>query len=270
MNNIFKYCGECSCCINLYNDKPTTDVNHTKKTKLDRYVLQVIGMIESKSISIELYDDEFAFTCTGTIVWGQFGSTSSWNGCGNKSINSYFITNYGRLLNIHGPYGFNETNFKIIILNNPDISNPIKLNQEQVNILNNLLETNNILLQYKNTNITYNEILVHKLIKDYNQKSIKPTPEFQSHIYTEPVTIIAPTLDLNVYSDTPGIQPLNNIIETATSAQKAVAKKNIKTTTNSEDAVHKHLHRAKQEPGPNDTASHHTQQIKIICNTIIL
>ena len=122
MNNIFKYCGKCSCCINLYNDGTNAAVN-LKKLALNNYILQVNKMIKSKSISIELYDDEFAFTCTGSIVWGQLGSTSSWNGSGNESINSYFITNYGRLLNIHGPYGF-EPDFKIIILNNPDISNP--------------------------------------------------------------------------------------------------------------------------------------------------
>jgi hypothetical protein len=168
---IFKYCGECCCCINYYN----LEKNFEKKNKIE-YCISILNNFEKENNNV--YDDEFFYSCTGTIGWNTLGSTTGFI----ESVTSYFISNYGRLLYIYGPYGFNGASFEINILDIPEVRNPIKINQFILNILNNLLESDNILLQSNNYNITYNKKIIEKIIINYNNYKIKERLEINNDV----------------------------------------------------------------------------------------
>ena len=181
----FRYCGKCIMCEKYYNENPDyrppvydpsqPDPRTPFQTKLRDYIRDIETKCEDKNpSSLEFFDDEYVLACTCSLMKSTLGSTSSWNGVGNPSISSVFITNYGRLYNIHAN---NEWRPPVnwYLQPNPyatvdlQTENPHPLTQEYLDIFNNLLEMGNVLLQTKDANVTYNGPLFYMLVDNFNK-----------------------------------------------------------------------------------------------------
>ena len=193
---MFKFCNKCYLCQKYYNDddkcSPTFKYTYEIVSKFINADYEVIHRSDElltenyiftahdKGLpSWHLYKDEFIYSCSGSILKGIEGSTSSWNGCSdNNRLSSYFITNYGKVLYIEFLNHLNK--FNILVkhpalkgrgetlcyspINYSDILlNKQKINQDTLNNINYLYEIPGLFI-YNNNNAKFNIDIIYTVI----------------------------------------------------------------------------------------------------------
>jgi len=185
---MFKFCNECCLCKKYYND----DSKNKDPGELQMMLPQFINNDYEINISNEklteeymftsgdkglppwyFYEDEFIYSCSGSILKGKEGSTSSWNGCSsNTNFTSYFITNYGKL--VHIDLSYNRKNITIkypwrgsFYFKYADIIlNKTKINLNTLDTINMLYEIPGLFI-HKDNNLTFNPDIIYTVVHTY-------------------------------------------------------------------------------------------------------
>ena len=195
---MFKFCNKCYLCQKYYNENAEFKNYGSYQKMLPKFINGDYELIHrSNEILTEeymvtsgdkglpiwyLYEDEFIYSCSGSILKGVEGNTSSWNGVSsNNNLSSYFITNYGKVLYIQFIKNLNK--FRIHVkypalkgrgnkycyspINHSNILlNKTKINQDTLNNINYLYEIPGLFI-HKDNNQKFNIDIIYSIIHTY-------------------------------------------------------------------------------------------------------
>lgn len=201
---MFKFCNECFLCNKYYNEDAenkntygdewakrnlTPFINNDYEINISNEKLTEEYMFTASDKGLPrwyFYEDEFIYSCSGSILKGIEGSTSSWNGCSdNTNLTSYFITNYGKLIYIDlTHYRKKEIYLKYPaqggrgdytgyspIKRTDTILNKTKINQETLNNINMLYERPG-LFTTTDANQKFNIEIIYSVIHTYKSSNL--------------------------------------------------------------------------------------------------
>lgn len=183
---MFKFCNRCFLCEKYYNDNAEFKNYGYYQNMLPKFINTDYDVNKSNEILTEeyiftsgdkglpewyLYEDEFIYACSGSILKGIEGSTSSWNGESSNNLSSYFITNYGKLIYIDLSCNRNNIyikypNCSINKIYADIILNKTKINQYTLNNINMCYEWPGLLI-HKDNNQKFNIDIIYSIIHTY-------------------------------------------------------------------------------------------------------